>query len=90
MKTNRVKIKKMKQDVVWSHVFYTLDDLYNGFIYDDKQFNKMLYDLLGYVEKKISPPDDAGDIVDKYLIVEYEKLPSSHNALTSQNALKND
>ncbi|MDE7070628.1 MAG: hypothetical protein K2O86_01470 [Clostridia bacterium] len=81
MKTNRIKIKKMKQDVVWSHVFYTLDDLYNGFIYDDKQFNKMLYDLLGYVEKKISPPDEAGDIVDKYLIVEYEELPSSHNAL---------
>ncbi len=81
MKTNHVKIKKMKQDVVWSHVFYTLDDLYNGFIYDDKQFNKMLFDLLGYVEKKISPPDDAGDIVDKYLIVEYEEFPSSHNAL---------
>lgn len=77
----KVKIKKMKQDVVWSHVFYTLDDLYNGFIYDDKQFNKMLFDLLGYVEKKISPPDDAGDIVDKYLIVEYEEFPYSHNDL---------
>lgn len=81
MKTNHVKIKKMKQDVVWSHVFYTLDDLYNGFIYDDKQFNKMLFDLLGYVEKKISPPDDAGDIVGKYLIVEYEEFPSSHTDL---------
>ena len=77
----KVKIKKMKQDVVWSHVFYTLDDLYSGFVYDDKIFNKMLYDLLGYVETKICPPDDAGDIVDKYVVIEYEEFPSSQNTL---------
>ncbi|MDE6471944.1 MAG: hypothetical protein K2L52_02830 [Clostridia bacterium] len=77
----KVKIKKMKQDVVWSHVFYTLDDLYSGFIYDDKIFNKMLYDLLRYVETKICPPDDAGDIVDKYVVIEYEEFPSSQNTL---------
>ena len=69
----KTKIRKMKVDVIWEHAFYTLEDLYNNNIFNDEKFKVMLIDLMNYVDKKITPPDDAGEIVDKYVVIEYEE-----------------
>lgn len=68
------QIKKIKLDVIWHHVFYTLDDLHNNYCYDDKKFIEMLKELHSYVEEKVSPPECPGDIVDRYVIMEYEDM----------------
>ncbi len=74
MSNNKIKIKKIKQDVIWHHVFYTLDDLHNNYCYDDEKFIEMLKELYLYVEEKVSPPECSGDIVDRYVIMEYEDI----------------
>ena len=74
MEEKQIKIKKLKQDVIWHHIFYTLDDLRNNYCYDDKKFIEMLKELHSYVEDKISPPECPGDIVDRYVIMEYEDI----------------
>lgn len=66
----------MKVDILWHHVFYTLDDLYNNYCYNDEMFKDMLHDLINYVDKKITPSDDAGEMVNKYVVIEYEENKS--------------
>ena len=73
MKGKHGKIKKMRQDVIWEHAFFTLDDLYNNYIYNDEKFKDMLLALVKYADNKISPPDDKGEIVNKYVVIEYEE-----------------
>ena len=69
---NNIKIKKMKLDVIWEHAFFTLDDLYNNYCFNDEKFKDMLLDLIEYVDKKICPPE-MGELVEKYVIVEFEE-----------------
>ena len=73
MTDKKIQTKIMKQDLCWHHAYYTLFYLYSNIFYDDKEFDKMLHDLLWYVEKKILPPDGSGDLVGSYVIVEYEE-----------------
>ena len=70
MKEKHEKIKKMTIDICWEHAYFTLEDLYYNYCYDEK-FKAMLFDLMKYIDKKITPPDDAGKIVNKYMVIEY-------------------
>ena len=70
---DKTKIKKMNVSTIWVHAFFTLDDLYNNYCYKDEKFKDMLLNLINYVDKKITPPDDTADIVDKYVVIEYEE-----------------
>ena len=72
MVNDSAKIKKLKQSFSWNFIFFILDDLYNHWNFDDEKYNKLFDDLLRYVETKIAPPDNSGDVVDRYVIVEYE------------------
>ncbi|MDE6210870.1 MAG: hypothetical protein K2G42_02725 [Clostridia bacterium] len=67
------KISKLKQEFSWNYVFWTLEDLFEKWYVNDKQYNDLLNNLLTYVELKINPPDGSGDIVKRYVVVEYEE-----------------
>ncbi|MDE6605828.1 MAG: hypothetical protein K2K85_07420 [Clostridia bacterium] len=67
------KISKLKQEFSWNYVFWTLEDLFEKWCINDEKYNNLLNDLLNYVETKINPPDGSGDIIERYVIVEYEE-----------------
>ncbi|MDE6362267.1 MAG: hypothetical protein K2L53_04745 [Clostridia bacterium] len=68
------KICKINQEFSWNYVFFLLEDLYEKWYINDDFYNDLLKDLLNYVETKINPPYDAGDIVKRYVVVEYEEI----------------
>ena len=71
MTKKRIKINK--QDFALNYAFWTLEDLHENWCIDDEKYNDLLDSLLKYVETKISPPSESGDVIERYVIVEYEE-----------------
>ncbi|MDE6474907.1 MAG: hypothetical protein K2L70_07405 [Clostridia bacterium] len=68
------KICKHNQEFSWNYAFFMLEDLYEKWYINDEKYNNLLNNLLTYVETKITPPNDAGDIIKRYVVVEYEEI----------------
>ena len=73
MKNTKNKIKKLRHDICWYHALYTLEDLRNYTYFADKEFNRLLSELISYVDEKISTPPDSGAIIAEYVVVEYQE-----------------
>ena len=74
MEEKCIKIKKMKQDIRWFHALYALDDLRSNTNFDDEEFNRLLRELIKYVDDKITEPIGLGEIIDEYVVMEYKEI----------------
>jgi|GEM_PF-3142577 len=62
---------KIKHELYWCHARYILETFHNvPFFTNDKDFDAKLDELLDYINTKLPLPDETGEVVDEYVIVE--------------------
>ena len=74
MADKHVEIKQIKQSFSWHYLALLFQELYDNWGAHDKELEKKLADLLSFAQSKIQLPENSRNILDKYVIVEYEKI----------------